>query len=151
MNLRMSSSRWHPFYLSLNALNDLQVRLILHLLYFINWNWLPFLWSFVYRRMNKVISFKTVYISKQQLINWLLCEINWKICQNKSLSSFLPEALLAYRYCLCLRLCVCVCLSVCQLLLVRAITRHPFKLGSPNLNQKMQNILLKVPIVLGAD
>ena len=47
--------------------------------------------------------------------------------------------------------CVCVCLSVCQLLLVRTITRHPFKLGSPNLNQKMQNILLKVPIVLGAD
>ena len=47
--------------------------------------------------------------------------------------------------------CVCVCLSVCQLLLVRMITRHPFKLGSPNLNQKMQNILLKVPIVLGAD
>ena len=46
---------------------------------------------------------------------------------------------------------VCVCLSVCQLLLVRTITRHPFKLGSPNLNQKMQNILLKVPIVLGAD
>ena len=47
--------------------------------------------------------------------------------------------------------CVCVCLSVCQLLLVRTITRHPFKLGSPNLNQKMQSILLKVPIVLGAD
>ena len=46
---------------------------------------------------------------------------------------------------------VCVCLSVCHLLLVRMITRHPFKLGSPNLNQKMQNILLKVPIVLGAD
>ena len=66
---------------------------------------------------------------------------------------FLPEALLAYGYCHCLRLCVCVCvcLSVCQLLLVRTITRRPFKLGSPNLNQKMQNILLKVPIVFGAD
>ena len=47
--------------------------------------------------------------------------------------------------------CVCVCLSVCQLLLVQTITRRPFKLGSPNLNQKMQNILLKVPIVFGAD
>ena len=47
--------------------------------------------------------------------------------------------------------CVCMCLSVCQLLLVRTITRRPFKLASPNLNQKMQNILLKVPIVLGAD
>ena len=69
----------------------------------------------------------------------------------KSRLWFLPEALLAYGYCHCLRLCVCVCLSVCQLLLVRMITRHPFKLGSPNLNQKMQNILLQVPIVLGAD
>ena len=51
----------------------------------------------------------------------------------------------------CVCVCVCVCLSVCQLLLVRTITRRPFKLGSPNLNQKMQNILLKVPIVFGAD
>ena len=48
---------------------------------------------------------------------------------------------LAYGYCHCLRLCEC------QLLLVRAITHHPLKLGSPNLDQKMQNILLKVPIV----
>ena len=63
---------------------------------------------------------------------------------------FLSEALLAYGYCHCLRLCVC--LSVCvSTFLVRAITRHPFKLGSPNIKQKMQNILLKVPIVLGAD
>ena len=58
---------------------------------------------------------------------------------------------LAYGYCHCLRPCVCVCLSVCQLLLVRAITHHPIKLGSPNLDQKMQNILLQVRIVLGAD
>ena len=34
---------------------------------------------------------------------------------------------------------------------VCAITRHKFKLESPNLDQKMQNILLKVPIVLGTD
>ena len=46
---------------------------------------------------------------------------------------------------------VCVYLCVCQLLLVCAITHHPLKLGSPNLDQKMQNILLKVPIVLGPD
>ena len=45
--------------------------------------------------------------------------------------------------------CVCVCVFVCQLLLVRAITHHPLELGSLNLDQKMQNILLKVPIVLG--
>ena len=48
-------------------------------------------------------------------------------------------------------LCVCVYLCVCHLLLVRTITHHTFQLESPNLNEKMQNILLKVPIVLGAD
>ena len=46
--------------------------------------------------------------------------------------------------------CVCVYLCVCQLLLVRAITHHTFQLESPDLDEKMQNILLKVPIVLGA-
>ena len=49
--------------------------------------------------------------------------------------------------------CVCasVCVCVCQLLLVRAITHHTFQLESPDLDEKMQNILLKVPIVFGAD
>ena len=64
---------------------------------------------------------------------------------------FLPEAFLAYGYCHRLCLCVCVYLCVCQLLLVRAITHHKFQLESPDLDEKMQNILLKVPIVLGAD
>ena len=35
--------------------------------------------------------------------------------------------------------------------LVCVITRHKFELESPNLDQKMQNILLKVPIVFGTD
>ena len=49
-----------------------------------------------------------------------------------------------------LLLCVCcVCLCV-NFLLVHTITHHPFKLGSPNLDQKMQNFLLKAPVVLGA-
>ena len=47
--------------------------------------------------------------------------------------------------------CVCVYLCVCQFLLVRAITHHMFQLESSDLDKKMQNILLKVPIVLGAD
>ena len=46
--------------------------------------------------------------------------------------------------------CVCAYLCVCQLLLVRVITHHMFQLESPDLDEKMQNILLKVPIVLGA-
>ena len=41
--------------------------------------------------------------------------------------------------CVCVCVCVCVCLSVCLCvnhLLVRAITRDPFKLGSPNLDRR---------------
>ena len=63
---------------------------------------------------------------------------------------FFPEALLANGYCHCHRLCLCVCVSVClSTFLVRAITHHTFQLKSPDLDEKMQNILLKVPIVLG--
>ena len=47
--------------------------------------------------------------------------------------------------------CVCVYLCVCRRLPVRAITHHTFQLESPDLDEKMQNILLKDPIVLGAD
>ena len=67
-------------------------------------------------------------------------------------ASFLPEALLAYGYCHCLRLCVCVCVSVCLCVnfCLSGDNSSPFKLGSPNVNQKMQNILFKVPIALGA-
>ena len=63
---------------------------------------------------------------------------------------FLPEALWPTGIVIAC-VCVCVCLSVCQPLLVRAITHHLLKLGSTNLDQKMQDILLKVPIVLGAN
>ena len=62
---------------------------------------------------------------------------------------FLSEALLAYGY--CHRLCVCVSVCVCQPLLVRVITHHTFQLESPDLDEKMQKKLLKVPILLGAD
>ena len=62
---------------------------------------------------------------------------------SKAELSFLPEPVLAFGYCRCLRLCVCVCVCVClsvclsvNHLLVRAIIRDPFKLGSPNLDQR---------------
>ena len=48
--------------------------------------------------------------------------------------AFYPRPVLGFGYCRCLRLCVCVCLSVC--LCVCAITWDPFKLGSPNLDQR---------------
>ena len=48
---------------------------------------------------------------------------------------FYPRPVLAFGYCRCLRLSVCPSVRVCgNHLLVRAITHHPFKLGSPNLN-----------------
>ena len=52
-----------------------------------------------------------------------------------------PRPVLVIGYCRCLRLrvrlslCLSVCLSVCQSL-VRTITRDPFKLRSPNLDQR---------------
>ena len=63
------------------------------------------------------------------------------------LLTFLPEASFGLRV---LSLPACVRVSVNHEL-VCAITRHKFELGSPNLDQKMQNILLKVPIVSGTD
>ena len=55
-------------------------------------------------------------------------------------SSFVPEASFGLRVLsLPAYVCVCVCLFVCLCvnhLLVRAITRDPFKLGSPNLDQR---------------
>ena len=60
---------------------------------------------------------------------------------------FLPEASFGLRV---LSLPACVRVSVNHEL-VCAITRHNFQLKSPNLDQKMQNILLKVPNVLGTD
>ena len=50
---------------------------------------------------------------------------------------FYPRPVLAFGYCRCLRLSVCVSIRVCSKhLLVRAITHHLFKLGSPNLEQR---------------
>ena len=52
----------------------------------------------------------------------------------------LPEACMAIGYCRCLRLSVRPCVNH---LLVRAITRDPFKLGSPNLNHRCKRPWLR--------
>ena len=53
------------------------------------------------------------------------------------LNNFHPRPVLAFRYCCCLRPSVCPCLCVCiNHLLVCKITWDPFKLGSPNLDQR---------------
>ena len=57
--------------------------------------------------------------------------------------SFLPEASFGLRV-LSLPASVCLCVCVCgNHLLVRAITCHPFKLESPNLDQNSKTPWLK--------
>ena len=70
-----------------------------------------------------------------------ICKSIW-VCEcwhNQPALALLLEALLAYGYCHCLSVCVC------QLLLVRVITHYMFQLESSDVDDKMQNILLKVP------
>ena len=55
---------------------------------------------------------------------------------------FYPRPVLAFGYCRCLRLCVCVCLSVNHVF-VRAITRDPFELRSPNLDRRCKRPWLR--------
>ena len=76
--------------------------------------------------------------------------IHWSFCWQHFEMHFITRGLLAYGYCHCLHLCVCVCICVCQFLRVCSIAHHSSKLGSPNLDQKMQSILLKIPIVFEA-
>ena len=59
-------------------------------------------------------------------------------------NTFYPRPVLAFGYCRCLRLSVCPSVRVCgNHLLVRAITRHPFKLGSPNLDHRCKRPWLR--------
>ena len=52
----------------------------------------------------------------------------------------------SFGYC---RLCVCVCVSVNHEL-VRAITHQPFKLESPNLDQRCERLWLRSLLLFGA-
>ena len=60
--------------------------------------------------------------------------------------SFYPRPVLAFGYCRCLRLCVSLCVNH---LLVRAITRDPFKLGSPNLKHRCKRPWLRCLLFWG--
>ena len=59
---------------------------------------------------------------------------------------FYPRPVLAFGYCRCLR--VCVCLSVNHQL-VRAVTHQPFKLESPNLDQRCKRPWLRSLLFFG--
>ena len=62
------------------------------------------------------------------------------------MAPFLPEASFGLQV-LSSPVSVCVCINH---LLVRTITRHLFKLGSPNLVQRSKTTLVKIPIVFGS-
>ena len=62
---------------------------------------------------------------------------------------FWPSGIVVACVCVCVHVCVSLCVNH---LVVHTITRDPFKLGSPKLDQiKMQKTLVKVPIVLGGN
>ena len=75
------------------------------------------------------------------------------LCPLKKLFiDFYPRPVLAFGYCRCLRLSVCPSVRVCgNHLLVRAITHHPFKLGSPNLDQRCKRPWLRSLLFFGGD
>ena len=77
-------------------------------------------------------------------VNHLIMLLSWNGIQCKF--TFYPRPVLAFGYCHRLG-CVCVCVNF----FVRAITHLTFQLESSNLDQKIQQILLKVPIVFGVD
>ena len=58
---------------------------------------------------------------------------------------FWPSGIVIACVCVCVRVCVCV-----NHLLVRAITWNPFKLGSPNLDQRCKRPWLRSLLFWGA-
>ena len=62
---------------------------------------------------------------------------------------FYPRPVLASWYCRCLRLSAYPCASPSVTKFVRAITHHPFKLGSPNLDHRCKTPCLISILFLG--
>ena len=68
-----------------------------------------------------------------------------RIINSKEESTFYyPRPVWAFGYCCCLRLSVCPTVRPCgNRLLARAITHHPFKLGSPDLDHRCKRPWLR--------
>ena len=90
--------------------------------------------------------------SCDQAALWMVQSVRLSVCLSVCLSvtPFYPRPVLAFEYCRCLRLSVCVSVRVCgKHLLVRAITHHPFKLGSPNLDHRCKRPSLRSLLFCG--
>ena len=93
-------------------------------------------------------------ITRPQWVKWSYCKPLLVMTIIRMFMSmtihFYPRPVLAFGYCRCLHLCVCVCvcLSVNHLLIC-AITWDPFKLGSPNLDQRCKRPWLRSLLFFG--
>ena len=80
-------------------------------------------------------------------------DITWPLFNKQKLQThFYPRPVLAFGYCRCLRVCVCICVCVCVSVnheFVRAIIHQPFKLGSPNLDQRCKRTWLRSLLFCG--
>ena len=89
------------------------------------------------------IGSQEIYIVAMNFTHWPWEIWKW-FCRCIFQTHFYPRPVLAFGYCRCLRVCVCVCvcLSVNHQL-VRAVTHQPFKLESPNLDQRCKRPWLR--------
>ena len=77
-----------------------------------------------------------IMVCVKVLKKWIETETECSLFCRHFQINFYPRPALAFGYCHCLCLCVCVSCLCVNHLLVRVITWDPFKLGSPNLDQR---------------
>ena len=102
-------------------------------------------------------------IDSQFLKLYIHCDFEWQTSNGNKINTesatrvagdqqpFLPEASFGLRV-LSLPACVCVCVCVCLSVnhqLVRAVTHQPFKLESPNLDQRCKRPWLRSLLFFG--
>ena len=91
-----------------------------------------FPWNYTGIYTNNLVS------TKVSIMAW------WLMAPSHYLGHFYLRPVLAFGYCRCLRLSVCPSVLSCvNHELVRAITHHPFKLGSPNLDHRCKRPWLR--------
>ena len=104
---------------------------------------MTFIWSLVIKFSENLI--------KIHVIAWSIPKIGRTFSSVLQKDPLLPEASFGLRVLLlpaCVYVCVCVRVSVNHEI-VRAITRQPFKLGSPNLDQRCKRPWLRALLFCG--